>query len=43
MYQKFVGQTLLQIGVIWYTILLELNFINMIIMLYTYKKSTEKR
>lgn len=41
-YEKFVGQTILQIGLIWYVILLELNFINMIIMLYTYKKAINK-
>lgn len=42
LYKKFIGQTVLQIGFLWYILLLEFNFINMIVMLITYKRAINK-
>ena len=42
LFKKLAGQSLLQIGLIWYVLLLELNFGNMLMMLITYKNTIKK-
>ena len=39
LFRIFSEDDTIRIGLIWYFILLELNFINMLVMVYSYKKS----